>query len=259
MERQDGPSVDPTLVERVEVVRGPASVLYGADNNREVGLGVRGGGATGPWGWRATATGHVAEALHTPEGELDNTGFGAFNAEAAAVRRGSWGSVTARLVHHGGEFKLLEEDGPPEGVDEGMEGGPERKLSDQRLQLLGNFPLRGQTRLETRVQAQRHDIIEMEDDPEALARGEFVEVAVFDLTLNTLLGEALLHHALLPGTSGTVGVTGRLQSSATGGVIPVVPGADKRSATGASSSRPAAAPSSWTRSPTRRPSSRPSS
>lgn len=260
---EDGPAVDAAMVDRVEVVRGPASVLYGADavggvvnviprplpdasggsfthgdaelstatNNHEAGLVVRGEGASGPWGWRAAASGRFAEALHTPLGELENTGFGAFSGEAAAVRRGAWGSFTVRFVQNGGEFKLLEEDGPPAGVEEpAMEAGPERKLSDQRLQLLGNFPLADGKRLETRVQAQRHNIIEMEDDPEALARGEFVEVPVFDLTLSTFLGEALLHHSLGSGTSGTVGVTGKFQHNRAGGVIPIIPGSDQRGA-----------------------------
>lgn len=259
---EDGPAVDASLVDRVEVVRGPASVLYGADavsgvvnvisrplpeasdgsfvrgevelsgasNNRQAGLLGRAEGAAGAWGWRASVVGRAAEALHTPVGELENTGFGAVSGEASLVRRGSWGSVTMAFVHNGGEFKLLEEEGPPEGVEEGMEGGPERKLQDQRLQLLGNFPLSSGMRLETRVQGQHHNIIELEDDPEALARGEFVEVPLFDLTLNTALGEALLHHSLGRVTSGTVGVTGELQDSKTEGVIPVIPGASQQSA-----------------------------
>jgi outer membrane receptor protein involved in Fe transport len=111
-----------------------------------------------------------------------------------------------------------------------MEAGPERKLSDQRLQLLGNFPLKTGRRLETRVQAQRHNIIEMEDDPEALARGEFVEVPVFDLTLSTLLGEALLHHSVTSRVSGTAGFTGKLQHNRTGGVVPLIPGSDQQGA-----------------------------
>ncbi|HKJ03685.1 MAG TPA: TonB-dependent receptor, partial [Longimicrobiales bacterium] len=260
---EDGPAVNAALVDRVEVVRGPASVLYGADavggvvnviprplpdasgasfasgdaelsaatNNHEAGLVVRGEGVSGSWGWRAAAAGRIAEALHTPLGELENTGFGAFSGEAAAGRQGPWGSFTLRFVQNGGEFKLLEEDGPPAGTEEAaLEAGPERKLSDQRLQFLGSFPLDNGTRLETRVQGQRHNIIEMEDDPEALARGEFVEVPVFDLTLTTMVAEALLHHALAPGASGTVGFTGRLQHSRTGGVVPLIPGADQQGA-----------------------------
>lgn len=256
---EDGPAVDAAMADRIEVIRGPASVLYGSDavggvvnvilaplpdaaggegfkrgqveshfatNNRETGLLLRGEGAGGPWGWRATVTGRLAEALHTPNGELENTGFGAVNAEAAAVRRGEWGSLTARFTHHGGEFKLLEEDAPAGGGAELEEEGPERKLNDERLQLLANVPV-GDMRLEVRTQGQIHHIIEMEDDPTALP--ERVEVAVFDLTLTSGLAEALLHHSLGPGSSGTVGATGTLQSSSTDGVIPIIPSADRRS------------------------------
>jgi len=53
---------------------------------------------------------------------------------------------------------------------------------------------------------------------------------VFDLTLTTGLAEALLHHSLVSGTSGTVGFTGKLQDSGTDGLIPIVPSADQRAA-----------------------------
>lgn len=259
---EDGPAVDAAMVDRVEVIRGPASVLYGADavggvvnviprplpdaaggegffhmggelsfatNNREAGAVIRGEGASDRWGWRVMGDGRLAEALHTPVGELENTGFGAFNGEAALVRRGPWGTLTARFIHNGGEFKLLEEDAPPGGDTGEEEGGPERKLLDDRIQLLGNFPLGGATRLETRLQGQRHDIVELEDNPDSAAVGVLTESEVFDLTLTTGLGEVLLHHSLAPGTSGTVGATGKVQSSATNGLIPIVPGAGERS------------------------------
>src|SRR5205807_1443529 len=119
---EDGPSVDARLAERVEVIRGPASVLYGSDalggvvnvipaelpdanggpafarsglevsgatNNAELGGALRVEGASGRLGWRATAIGRHAADLHTPGGELDNTGFGALSGEAAV---GLWGS-----------------------------------------------------------------------------------------------------------------------------------------------------------------------
>lgn len=256
---EDGPAVDAAMADRIEVIRGPASVLYGADavggvvnvvprplpdaaggegfvnadaelsfatNNKEAGGVVRAEGASGAWGWRLMGNGRFAEALHTPNGELENTGFGAVNAEGALVRRGTWGTFTTRFVHNGGEFKLLEEDAPP-GGDTGMEeeGGPERKLMDDRLQLLGNFPLGGATRLEARVQAQRHNIIELEDLPSADPHAPRTEVEAFNLTLSTGLGEVLLHHSLATGSSGTVGATGKLQSSSTDGVLQVIPGA----------------------------------
>jgi outer membrane receptor protein involved in Fe transport len=260
---EDGPTVDAALAEKVEVVRGPATVLYGADavggvvnvvprslpeaagderifrgsvelgarsNNRETDLTLEGEGAGGPWGWRATVTGRRAEALRTPVGELENTGFEALTGEAAVTRRGEWGSVTARYARYGGEFRLLEEGGPPEGEggEEPEEEGPERKLSDDRLQVVGNFPL-GDLRLEARLQGQRHHLVELEDDPEALREGRFVEVEIFDLLLDTGLGEVLLHHSLAPGVEGTVGATGELQNSTGAGVVPLVPDASMAS------------------------------
>src|SRR2546427_4220321 len=53
---------------------------------------------------------------------------------------------------YAGEFKLLEADEPPSGA----EGGPERKLSDDRVQATGDY-LVGPLRLETKAQWQRQD------------------------------------------------------------------------------------------------------
>jgi hypothetical protein len=210
-----------------------AAVELGArTNNHEIDGVVRAEGGSGDWAWRGAGAGRFAEAIHTPLGELENTGFGSFNAEGAIARRGDWGTVTARFVHFGGEFKLLEENGPaelPAGGEE-EEEGPERKLGDERLQLLGDFPLGAGARLETRFQGQLHHLVELEDDPEARAEGQLVEVELFDLTLATGLGEALLHHRLGDHVRGTVGATAEYQNSATDGEIPLIPDASTSSA-----------------------------
>src|SRR5256885_858345 len=107
-----GPSVDARFAERIGVIRGPASVLYGsaalggaenvspadlpdaaggpgfvrgrveasgASNNVELGGAVTLEGAARRLGWRVLGIGRVASSLHTPAGELDNTRFGALN------------------------------------------------------------------------------------------------------------------------------------------------------------------------------------
>src|SRR5213592_903307 len=163
---EDGPSVDARFAERVEVIRGPASVLYGSDalggvvnvipadlpdaaggpgflrsglevsgatNNAELGGALRVEGASGRLGWRATAIGRHAADLHTPGGKLDNTGFGALSGEAAVGLWGSRGGAGLRYARYGGEFKLLEANGPPAPAT--GEAGPERKLADDRVQL----------------------------------------------------------------------------------------------------------------------------
>ena len=246
---EDGPSVDARLAERVEVIRGPASVLYGSDalggvvnvipaelpdanggpafarsglelsgatNNAELGGALRVEGASGRVGWRATAIGRHAADLRTPGGELDNTGFGALSGEAAVGLRGSLGGAALRYARYGGEFKLLEANGPPAPAT--GEAGPERKLADDRVQLAGDYRL-GALGFEAKGQWQRHSLIEVSD-----------EATAFDLLLNTATLDVLLHHPAGPRVRGTIGASGLYQTNATRGPIPLVPGARVRAA-----------------------------
>src|SRR2546423_1689195 len=253
---EDGPSVDARLAQRVEVIRGPASVLYGSDalggvvnvipedlpdanggpralrsgfeisgasNNAELEGAARLEGASGGWGWRLFGIGRFASSLHTPAGELDNTGFNALSGEAAVGTRGARGSTTLRYTRYGGEFKLLEAEGPATGE----EGGPERKLSDDRVQVAGDY-LVGGVRLETKAQWQRHSLIEVSDTGVSPG-GQPLEGTAFDLLLNTFTIDALAHHTAGARVAGTLGVSGVAQSNDTRGRIPLVPDARVRS------------------------------
>lgn len=260
---EDGPSIDARLADRVEIVRGPASVLYGSDalggvvnvipdpvpdaldrspftrgsveayaasNNRELGGVLKLEGARQGLGWRATVAGRGAEALHTPAGELENTGFASLNGQLAAGLRSARGGATLRYTRYGGEFKLLEAQGPPPGVPEGQEAGPERKLSDDRVQFAGQL-LAGTWRLETKAQWQRHWLQEVSDEqvpggPPPVPGQETVQ---FDLLLNTVTLDVLAHHSR-GAFGGTVGASGGFQDNDTRGPVPVVPGARTTSA-----------------------------
>ena len=264
---EDAPSVDARLAQRVEVIRGPASVLYGSDalggvvnvvpedlpstnggrgfhqigveaygatNNHELGSALKISGASGRVGWRLFGVGRYAEAYRTPDGEVDNTGFFSANGEAAVGLRGTKSNTSLRFSHYGGEFKLLEAGGPPPGtVDVG--GGPERKLSDDRLQLTNDY-LMGGVRLETKAQFQRHSLIEISDDtcrlfptlPDCIAAASGsgkAELAAFDLLLNTGTVDVLAHHTIGEYVRGTAGVSGLFQTNDSKGPIFLVPDA----------------------------------
>lgn len=256
---EDGPSVDARLAQRVEVIRGPASVLYGSDalggvvnviptelpdanggpktlrssfevsgatNNAELKGAARLEGASGGWGWRVFGIGRFAGSLHTPAGELDNTGFSAISGEAAVGTRGARGSTTLRYTRYGGEFKLLEAEGPASGET----GGPERKLSDDRVQLASDY-LVGGVRLETKAQWQRHSLIEVADTGTS-AGGTPLEGTAFDLLLNTATMDVMAHHTAGPRVRGTAGLSGVYQVNDTRGPIPLVPDAWVRGVAG---------------------------
>ncbi|MEP6906246.1 MAG: TonB-dependent receptor, partial [Gemmatimonadales bacterium] len=263
---EDAPSVDARLAQRVEVIRGPASVLYGSDalggvvnvisedlpttnggpgfhqvgveaygatNNHELGSAIKVSGANGRFGWRLFGVGRFAEAYRSPEGEVENTGFLSANGEAAVGLRGTNSNTSLRFSHYGGEFKLLEAGGPPPGVvDAG--GGPERKLGDDRLQLSSDY-LMGGVRLETKAQFQRHSLIEISDDtcrlfptlPDCVAGKS--ELPAFDLLLNTGTVDVLAHHTIGENVRGTAGVSGLFQTNDSKGPIFLVPDRNIRS------------------------------
>jgi outer membrane receptor protein involved in Fe transport len=268
---EDAPSVDPRLAQRVEVVRGPASVLYGSDAvggvvnvipqdiptatdnqsfqrlggelygasvNKEVGGTLNAEGAKGRLGWRATGIGRFAQSYETPDGEVGHTGYFSINGEAAAGIRGTKSNTTLRFSHYGGEFKLLEARGPGSGgeVAAEEEEGPERKLADERLQLVNDYTFQS-FRLQTKAQFQRHSLVEVSDDlctidPVACASipaGGPKEQTAFDLLLNTGTLDVLAHHNIGSRVHGVAGLSGMFQGNDSRGPIFLIPDATTES------------------------------
>ena len=133
---EDGPSIDARLAQRIEVIRGPASVLYGSEalggvvnvvpaelpfsadgsklrrgaleayggsNNTELGAAAMMEGAQGRYGWRGLATGRFALDVQTPRGVLQNSSFFAVNGEGAFGIKSAHGNTTLR----GGSRELV--------------------------------------------------------------------------------------------------------------------------------------------------------
>jgi outer membrane receptor protein involved in Fe transport len=255
---EDGPSVDARLAQRIEVIRGPASVLYGSEalggvvnvipaelpfsadgsnirreaieayggsNNSELGSAAMIEGAHGNYGWRGLATGRFALDVQTPKGILQNSSFWAFNGEGAFGINSAHGNTTIRGAHYGGEFHLLEANGPEAGDST---GGPVRQTMDDRLQITNNY-VAGGMRFETKAQWQRHSLTEVSDDcqpaPGQTTCAKVKDQVAFGLVLNTGTLDVLAHHAVGEHLTGTLGVSGMYQLSGTSGPIFLVPGA----------------------------------
>lgn len=269
---EDGPSVDARVADRVEVIRGAASVLYGSDaiggvvnvvpealpstnggasfrrasidaygasNNIELGSSLKVDGANGNFGWRVLGIGRVAQNYHTPVGEQIGTAFFAVNGEAAVAYRRDRSVTTLRFSQYGGEFKLIEAGTPVVILPDGKkEAGPDRKALDNRVQLVHDYTINSQWRLETKAQWQRHSLIEVSDDAcatgavtvgcdsaslaAAAAKGQ-TEQPAFDLLLNTGTLDVLAHHTFGGGVRGTIGVSTMWQSNDSRGPIFLIP------------------------------------
>jgi iron complex outermembrane receptor protein/hemoglobin/transferrin/lactoferrin receptor protein len=121
------PTIEPAFAERLELVHGPASALYGpeamggvinlvhaplpfasdgqsvfhgelapgfATNTGEWTGRARVEGALSGFGWRVDALRREGGDIRTPEGTLDNTDFAQTNASAMAGHSGGWGTPT---------------------------------------------------------------------------------------------------------------------------------------------------------------------
>jgi outer membrane receptor protein involved in Fe transport len=260
---EDGPSIDARIAQRIEVIRGPASVLYGSDalagvinvvpadvpsasgndrvrngaaeayvgsNNLELGSALMAEGAQAKYGWRVMGTGRFSQNYQTPTGSMPNSSFWAFNGEGAFGFHGDQSSTTIRAAHYGGEFHLLETTGPEPGDPN---GGPVRQVSDDRLQATNEYTVGG-LRLETKAQYQRHSLAEVSDDcvpaPGQTTCVKVKDQQAFGLVLNTGTLDVMAHHGGGGPLTGTIGVSGMLQGSSSSGPIFLVPSATINSA-----------------------------
>jgi hypothetical protein len=196
--------------------------LYGESVNGEFGTALRAEGASSSFGWRGFVTGRRASDFHTPDGELDNTGFGAINAQLVGGTRGTWGSTQLRIAHYGGEFKLLEAGENPDRRRAGRGGGTGAEDAGRPR------PARRHVPAEQRAPRDEASV------PAALAGGGGrgsqrdgrrgggggVRARAQHVSL-----DVLAHHSLSKKVRGTIGASGTLQSHESEGELQVVPNA----------------------------------
>ncbi|MBK8003199.1 MAG: TonB-dependent receptor [Gemmatimonadetes bacterium] len=220
---EHGPNIETAMADRIEVIRGPASVLYGSDAlggvvniiprplpSAEPGTTQVGGeltatyrsntrepdgaflleAARGNLGVRATLSGRAGDDVRTPDYRLWNSGNRALGGTLAVGTRGGWGGITATVSRRDEKVELTDED---------PAATPFQRIGTTRLRVDGDLPL-GASRLELKLGAERNRRREFE------ASGD--TEAALELLSRNYTADALLHHTVFGQLRGIVGVSG---------------------------------------------------
>jgi len=222
---EHSPNVETVDAASIEVVRGPASVLYGSDalggvvnvvrrplpdaigarpfvagklsaayatNNRAPDGTLMLEGARGGLGWRGSVTGRTSEDLRTPGRVQFNTGNRALNGNGAVGWRGAWGTATLSASRRD-ERVEIHEDPAVNPVFTGYQ-----LLRDDRVRADVQLPVRA-ARLEAGIGWERN------------RRSEFNDAAVPEvatgLLSRALTADVRFHHAPLGPVAGTLGLS----------------------------------------------------
>ena len=242
------PNVETATAERVEVIKGPASVLYGSDalggvinviapplpDALDVPRFVRGRagtvyshnvrgtdgtltleGAAGGLGARGAVVARTSGDMRTPTGVLFNTNNRAVSTEGALGYRGAWGAVSARYTGRNERIEIF--DDPVQ--NPGYTGF--QRIGTHRASAEANLPVGGAR-------------LQLNGGYEQNLRREFagLDASQPDLGLfvRNWTGFAHLHHAPLGHVAGTLGVSGMTSRFANRGTETLIPDSDTRTA-----------------------------
>lgn len=217
---EHAPQVETASAERVEVIRGPASVLYGSDaiggvinvvqkelpdalgkkafahgtisgaytsNNRQPDGSFLIEGADGAFGFRGTLSGRTAQDLRTPTYTLWNSGLDQIGGSLGAGLRGSWGSLAATYTQRNEKLSLTDEDST---------ATPTQRIRSNRARVNLTLPF-SNSRLEVMAGWERNNRREFED-------ATTTEVGL-GLLSKTYSGDVRYHHAPIGPFTGIIG------------------------------------------------------
>jgi iron complex outermembrane receptor protein len=220
---EHAPNVETSTAERIEVIRGPASVLYGSDAlggvinvvQKELpeaigvpgfvhgeasgayGSGNRFGdaalsleGASGGVGFRGSLSGRSSGDVRTPDYVLWNSGNRAVGGNLGVGTRGAWGSVSGSFSQRNEKISLTDED---------PTATPTQRMATSHGRVDLTLPLGG-ARLEVSTGYERSRRREFEDDT--------TSTVSLGLLSQTYLTDVHFHHATVGRFAGLIGFSG---------------------------------------------------
>lgn len=252
------PEIDAFDLDRIEIVRGPGSVLYGSDaiagvvnvirselrtaeegapvlagivdanlfsNNTQGAGAVSLSGATSGLQYRGHFTYRTAGDYVTPEKTVANSAESEMNFSATAGINPSWGNMTLDFTHVAREQNINVADDP---LSTEKDATPFQQIGHDRVRLTAMVPLEA-VRLEADVNWQSN--VRKEFETRAAGDPDAMQAAV-DLALTTISADVKAHHTLFSLLYGTGGISFSTQSNRTTGVKPLIPGFDQTNMAG---------------------------
>ncbi len=220
---EHSPNVETANADRIEVIRGPASVLYGSDalggvinvlepdlpdalgrppilrgrtsfayssNNREPDGALMLEGASGGFGFRAEGSGRTGQDIRTPTYRLWNSGLTQGGGSGTLGYHGSWGTIRGTYTQRDEKLSLTDEDST---------ATPTQRITTNRASLDLALPFRTSR-------------LELKGGWERSRRREFADSATSEVALGLLQktwsGSLQYHHPALGRLYGIVGVSG---------------------------------------------------